>query len=60
MMSVDYQETPFAEVVRNLRERLSINILVYWPSLREAGIRVDDPVTLVLNNVSAEKVIDPL
>ena len=32
----------------------SINVLVYWPSLRNAGIEPDEPLTLKLDDVTAE------
>ena len=57
LMSVDYQEIPFQNVIDDLRSRLGINILVYWPALVQTGIERDVPVTLKLNNISASRVL---
>ena len=58
LVSVDYNEMALADVMRELREELGINLIVYWPALQAAGIRQDDPVTLKLEKVSAVKVIE--
>ncbi|MBN1844691.1 MAG: hypothetical protein JW810_03340 [Sedimentisphaerales bacterium] len=57
-ISVDYQDAPLAAVFRDLRQRLDVNILVYWPALQVAGFEQEDPVTIKLDNVPVEKVID--
>jgi len=58
LISVDYNETSLADVIRDLRDRLAINILVYWPSLRAAGFWQSEPITLKLDNVSAGSVVE--
>lgn len=57
-MWVDYQEVAFRDVMRELGNQMGINMIVYWPSLRQSGIDDEDPITLKLDNVPAEKVID--
>ena len=57
-MSVDFQEVAFRDVIRDLRSQLGINMVVYWPSLQQSGIDEDSIITLRLDNVPAEKVID--
>jgi hypothetical protein len=57
-LSVDYQEVPFRDVMRELKSQLGINMIVYWPSIQQSGIDETDPITLRLTNVPAEKVID--
>jgi hypothetical protein len=58
LISVDYVDTPFEEVIRDLREQLSINMQVYWPSLKSAGIGSNESITLKLDNVTAGSVIE--
>lgn len=57
-ISVDFQEAPFRDAMRDLRDMLGINLIVYWPSVRQFGIDDEEPITLKLDNVVAEKVID--
>ncbi|MBN2378145.1 MAG: hypothetical protein JXD22_17235 [Sedimentisphaerales bacterium] len=57
LISVDYQELPFQDVINDIRSRLGINILVFWPALEQTGINRDIPVTLKLNNISPGKVL---
>jgi len=57
-MSVDFQEVAFRDVMRDLRSQMGINLIVYWPSLRQSGIDEESLITLRLDNVPAEKVID--
>jgi hypothetical protein len=57
-MSIDYQEMTFRDVIQDLRSQLGINLIVYWPSLQQSGIDGDSLITLRLDNVPAEKVID--
>lgn len=57
-VSVDFQEVPFRDVIKGLRRQLGINVVVYWPSVRQSGIDDEDPVTLKLDQVPADKVID--
>ena len=57
-MSVDFQEAAFRDVIRDLRSQLGINLVVYWPSLQQSGIDEESLITLRLDKVPAEKVID--
>jgi hypothetical protein len=60
LYSVDYLETPLDQIIADLRERFKINIIVYWPQMIQAGYFQDDFLTLQLNHVSAEAIIDSL
>ena len=56
-MSVDYEDLPLQEVLDDLRNRLGINIMVYWPAIENAGITREDTITLRLKHVLARRVI---
>ena len=60
MLSVDYLELPLNLVIADLRDRLGINILVYWPSMILAGYSQDDLITLKLDDVRAETIVDAI
>jgi len=56
-MSVNYTALPLEEVFEDLRDKLGINMVVYWPSLSQAGVDRDLPVTLTLADVSGLTVL---
>ena len=56
-ISISYQDTPFDEVINDLRRSLSINIFVNWPALETVGIDRDEPVNIHLNRVSAQRAL---
>lgn len=58
VLSVDYLDMSLEQVIDDLRERLKINILVYWPQMNLAGYSRDDAITLQLNGVRAETVLE--
>lgn len=57
-LSVDYLDMPLEQVIDDLRERLKINLVVYWPQITLAGYSRDDAITLQLNHVRAETVLE--
>ena len=57
LIDIDYNETPFEDIVGDLRDRLGVNILVYWPALARTNILPSDPVTVKLQGVPAETAI---
>ncbi|MCK5128033.1 MAG: hypothetical protein KAR42_17385 [candidate division Zixibacteria bacterium] len=57
LMSVDYRDMPFQDVINDIRSRLGINILVYWPALEQMGIERDIPVTMKLSNITPGKIL---
>jgi len=61
MMSVEYQEVEFSQVLADLRNNYGLNINVLWGSLETtAGIIQDDTVTLMLKQVPLRKALDSI
>ena len=58
VISVDYIDAPLEEVIHDLREQLSINMQVFWPSLKTVGISSNETITLKLDNVTGSSVIE--
>ncbi|MHC4880366.1 MAG: pilus assembly protein N-terminal domain-containing protein, partial [Planctomycetota bacterium] len=51
-VEIDVDDTPLTNVLRQLKEQCSINIVVDAQALEEEGITTDTPVTLHLRNVT--------
>ncbi len=49
-VSVEFSETPLAEVLSYFGKLLESDVIVYWSVLEECGISRDAPVTLVLEH----------
>jgi hypothetical protein len=58
LVTLEYSETNFEDVMRDLRDNLGLNLVVYWPALEAAGIRKDEAITIKLDKVPANKVIE--
>jgi type II secretory pathway component GspD/PulD (secretin) len=57
-LPVQFEETPFEEVINFLREQAEINIYVNWNALELVGIDRDAPVELSLEDLRLEKALD--
>ena len=57
VISADYLEMPLEDVIADLRERLGINIVAFWPAIESAGISRIEPVTFTVEDVSASAVL---
>ena len=57
IISVSYHDMPLQDVLRDIKERLAINLLVMWPAVTAAGFNPDESITLTLNDVSARTVL---
>ncbi len=55
---VRFDNVPFEQAIEQLRAATGVNIVPNWSALEAAAIEKDTEVSLRLNNVSAEKVID--
>ncbi|MEM6853875.1 MAG: hypothetical protein AAF593_05650, partial [Planctomycetota bacterium] len=56
---ISFDANPLESVIGYLRETTGANIFVNWPALIDAGgIEQDAPISLTLNNVSAEKALE--
>ncbi|MEM7627430.1 MAG: permease prefix domain 1-containing protein [Planctomycetota bacterium] len=60
LVSVHFDANPLQEVFEYLRGELKINVFVDWNSLEGLGITSDLPVTMQLDNVRAEAVLQLL
>ncbi len=56
-IELNFKETPLAEVVKTLRDKLHINILLDKRTLAEAGVAEDTPVTFSISNISAKSAL---
>jgi general secretion pathway protein D len=54
---VQFQETPFEQVVEWLRDFTKLNISVRWQKLADAGIERDKPVTIQVRNLRLSQVL---
>jgi hypothetical protein len=54
---VQFQETPFEQVVEWLRDFTKLNISVRWQKLTDAGIERDKPVTIQVHNLRLSQVL---
>ena len=57
-MTVDYNDTPFEEVIADIRGEVGINVIAYWPALEAVNVYRDNTVTMQLTEVSAFKVLE--
>ncbi len=57
-MTVDYNDTPFEEVIADLRDQVGINVIAYWPALEAVNVYHDNTVTMQLADISAFKVLE--
>ena len=57
-LKVEYTDLSFGQVMDELRNQLSINMIVYWPQIQSSQIDRDTPVTVELKNVSAYTVLN--
>ncbi len=54
---IDFDANQFQNVIEYLRNVTGVNFVVNWRALQSVNIRRDDPVTLQLTNVAAEKAL---
>src|SRR5438132_9826399 len=59
-VSCNFKDTPFRQVVQDLREWSGINICLDETSLKEEGVDLDHPVTLKLEEVSLKSALNLL
>lgn len=57
-ISVDFQETPLQEALKQLQEKANVPIILAAKRLEEAGIPLDTPVTLSSSNISLQLAIE--
>ena len=57
-LPVQFEETPFEEVISFLRDQAEVNIYVNWNALELVGIDRDAPVELSLEDLRLEKALD--
>ncbi|WP_221435361.1 hypothetical protein [Algisphaera agarilytica] len=56
---ISFDANPLESVIDYLRETTGANIFVNWPALIDSGgIEQDQPISLTLNNVPAEKALE--
>ena len=53
----EYEDTPLSEVFDDLREKSGLNIMPNWSSLSDSGIEKTQGISLMLRNVSIERVL---
>jgi len=53
----EYEDTPLSEVFDDLRDKSGLNIMPNWSSLSDSGIERTQSVSLLLRNVSIERVL---
>jgi hypothetical protein len=51
-VTLNFEDTPLKQVIDDLRDYNGINIVPDLPAIRRAGISLDTPITIKLNNVS--------
>ena len=59
-LTVEYIDLPFEQVMDELRDQLSINMIIYWPQIQSGQIDRDTPVTVELKNASAYTVLNAI
>jgi hypothetical protein len=57
---VRFEEFPLAETIAYLRDAIGVNVHVYWEDLEAQGVARDKPVTIRLQRVSGQRVLDLL
>ncbi len=59
-MSVNYSDQSLESVLLDLRNRLGINLIVFWPELTLAGIDKEDIISLELDRVTPQLVLESI
>ena len=50
-ITIEFTETPFADVCKAIQDRSGMQVLIDEPALNEEGISLDEPITMVANDV---------
>ncbi|MEM1108112.1 MAG: hypothetical protein AAGH99_05410 [Planctomycetota bacterium] len=59
IVPISFDANPLESVIGFIRETTGANIFVNWPALTdEAGVEQDQPISLTLNNVPADKALE--
>jgi Flp pilus assembly secretin CpaC len=56
--SLDYKDTPLRQILDDLRSSSAMNIISDEPALNEAGINIDRPMTIKLDNVALKSALN--
>lgn len=59
-ISVAYDEAPTIEVIQDLRKKIGVDVMMHWVDLEAAGLEKTTPITLSLEGVPAQQVLQKL
>lgn len=54
---ISYQDVPLSEALQAVRDLLGVNMIVRWKLLEQQGVARDQPITLNLKNVKADRLL---